>query len=67
MQKDQIQGPKDLQKCQEMPEARWKAKDIFFSSSDKDTEFWGQGLGCYVPGELIFTRAITHRDASNSA
>ena len=60
-------GTQDLQKCQAMPEASWKAKDFFFSSFDKDTEFWGQGLGCCVPGELIFTRAITHGDASNSA
>ena len=40
---------------------------IFFSSFDKDTEFWGQGLGSCVPEELIFTRAITRGDASNSA
>ena len=29
-QKDQIRGPKDLQKCQAMPEASWKAKNIYF-------------------------------------
>ena len=44
-----------------------ESKEFFFSSFDKDKEFWGQGLGCRVPEELIFTRAITRGDASDSA